>query len=74
MRRSRAILLDHLVGGRKQSRRNLNAKFLRALEVDEQVEFGRLLEREFGGVSAVENFLQKARDAPERLSWITRIG
>jgi hypothetical protein len=54
---------DHLVGGRKHSRRNLNAKFFRGLEVDEQVEFGRLLERVFRVVGAVENFLQKTRDA-----------
>ena len=55
--------MDHVVGGRKQSRRNLNAKFFRGLEVDKQVEFGRLLERVFRVVGAVENFLQKTRDA-----------
>jgi hypothetical protein len=52
-----AILFDHLVRGRKQSRRNLNAKLFCGPEINEQVKFGWLLEREFGGVGAVENLL-----------------
>jgi hypothetical protein len=52
-----AILFDHLVRGRKQSRRNLNTKLFCGPEINEQVKFGWLLEREFGGVGAVENLL-----------------
>src|SRR5258708_384345 len=65
---------DHLVSGGQQRRRNFQAKRFRGLEVDCEVEFGRLLEREFGGIGAVENFLQQPRDAPDRFPRIVGIG
>jgi hypothetical protein len=40
---NRRHFIDHLIGGRKQRRQNFDAKPLRSLEIDEQIEFGRLL-------------------------------
>jgi hypothetical protein len=40
------LLFDHLVGERKQRRRNFEATCLRSLEIDDQVEFIRGLDRE----------------------------
>ena len=38
-------LFDHLVGSGEQRRRNVDAKRLRSLEIDHQLEFCRLLDR-----------------------------
>jgi len=50
-------LFDHLVGGRKQRRRNLQAEDFRGFQVDRQIEFGRLLERKFARSGAIESRL-----------------
>jgi hypothetical protein len=42
---SRAPLFDHLVGGRKQRRRHVEAERLRRLEVDRHLKFRRRLPR-----------------------------
>ena len=46
--RQTASLLDYLVGDREQRRRHLEAERLRGLEIDHQLELGRLLNRQFG--------------------------
>ena len=48
----RVSLLDHLVGAGEQRRRNVDAKRLRGLEIDHQLELGRLLDRQIGGLFA----------------------
>src|SRR5437764_7204456 len=48
--RSLSPLLDHLVGAREQRLRNRQSERLRGLEVDRQLEFGRLLNRQIGRV------------------------
>jgi hypothetical protein len=40
---SRFTSFDHLVGAREQRRRNVKAKGLGGREVDNEIEFGRLL-------------------------------
>ena len=40
------VLLDHLVGASEQRWRNLKAERLRSLKVDDELEFGGLLDRE----------------------------
>ena len=56
MRRSRcAALLDHLVGAGEQRRWNLKADRLGRLQVDDELEFGRQLDRHFGWLLALED-------------------
>src|SRR6516165_9084236 len=51
----RPISLDHLVGKREQRRRHRQAKRLRGLQIDHQLELGGLQYRQFGGLGAFEN-------------------
>ena len=44
VRRSKITLLDHLVSGDEQSLRHRDAERLGRFEIDEQLEFGRLLD------------------------------
>src|SRR5262245_58898947 len=46
---------DHLVGANKQSSRHSEAERLRGLEVDDQLDFGGLLDRQVRGFLALEN-------------------
>jgi hypothetical protein len=48
-------LLDNLVGAGEQRRRHLEAKRPCGLEVDHELELGRLHDRQVGGLGAVEN-------------------
>jgi len=48
----KASLFDHLVGERKQLVRNLEAERLRGLEVDDQLEFHRLLDWQRSAICA----------------------
>ena len=49
---------DHLVGESEQSRRYGQAEYLRRLEVNDQLEFGRLYDRQVSRFGAVENAAQ----------------
>jgi hypothetical protein len=48
-------LFDHLVGKRQQPVRHLDAERSRRLEVDHQLELGRLRDRQIGGLGAFED-------------------
>jgi len=48
-------LFDHLVGAKQDRGRHFNAERLRGLEVDYQLHLCRLLDRQIGGLFAVEN-------------------
>src|SRR5215475_1401760 len=50
-----ASLFDHLVGNRKYAWRNCEAKRVRGLEVDHQLEFGRLDNWQVGRLFALED-------------------
>src|SRR5437870_3333660 len=50
-----AHLLDHLVGARKQRRRNFDANRPRGLEIDHQLILGRRLHRQVGRLLALED-------------------
>src|ERR1700675_4289278 len=54
-------LLDHLVGGGQQRFRDGEAEGLSGLKVDDQLEFGRLLDGQIRGLCALE-------DSPNKLS------
>ena len=51
----RGSLFDHLVGAILHGLRDVNAKRLRGLEVEEQLDFACLLHRQVGGLLALEN-------------------
>jgi hypothetical protein len=55
MHRSKTASLDHLVGDGKYSWRNCKAERLRGLEMNHQLEFSRLQDRQVGGLVAIEN-------------------
>jgi hypothetical protein len=51
--------LDHLVGGGQQRFRDGKAERLGGFEVDHQFELGRLLNRQIGGASALEDAIDE---------------
>src|SRR6516162_10032838 len=56
--------LDHLVGGREQRRRHLEAERPSGLEVDHQFVLGRRLNRHVGGFLVSEDAIDVACRAP----------
>jgi hypothetical protein len=48
-------LFDHLVGERAQLERHVEAERLGGLEVDHQLELGRLRDRQVGGLFAIKS-------------------
>jgi hypothetical protein len=58
-------LLDHLIGEIDHAGRNGQAQRLGGLEVDEQQEFRRLLDRQVGRLGAFQDLIDIIRSAPE---------
>src|SRR6516225_11154644 len=54
MHRSQAVSFDHLVGSLKERFRDRKAECLRGLEVDDQLELGRLLHGQVSGLGSLE--------------------
>src|SRR5262249_24091367 len=46
---------DHLVGAGEQRRRNFQVKRPGRLEIDDELDFGRLHDRQIGGLGALED-------------------
>src|SRR5262245_38740281 len=51
----KALLFDHLVGAGEQRRRRLDAERLSGVEVDDQLDFRGLLDRQIAGLLAAQN-------------------
>jgi hypothetical protein len=64
-RSKKTLLFDHLVGAAKQRRRHLDAERFCCLEVDYQLELGRLLDRKVGGLLAAQDAIDVGGRLPE---------
>jgi hypothetical protein len=64
----RRPLFDHLVGEQQHRLGNAQAERLRGLDVDRELELGRLLNRQIAGISTLED----AIDVPCRLAELFR--
>jgi hypothetical protein len=56
--------LDHLVGGREQRRRDIEAEFLGGFQVDRNLEFGWLHDRQIGRPLTLEDSAGVNSDLP----------
>jgi hypothetical protein len=57
-----AVLFNHLAGTGEQRGGYFKAERLGCLEIDHQLEFGRLLDRQIGGLGALEDFSRVMAD------------
>ncbi len=73
-RGTHAASFDHLVGAGEQHLGNLDAERLRGLEVDGELDRGRLLDRQVAGFRAFEDAVYVARGAAPELEGIGRVG
>src|SRR5215475_5364113 len=65
---------DHLVGARKQCRRHFEAERLGCNQVDDEIEFSRLLDGNIAGLRHVQNLVHKIGGAPEQVREVWSIG
>src|SRR5262249_47401856 len=72
--RTLASLFDHLVGEREQLGRNVEAQHLGGLEIDDQLELGRLLDGEVGGLGAFQYLVHVLRSASIDLPAFRSVG
>jgi len=72
--RTKLRLLDHLVGAGEQRRRHVEAKRLRGDQVEREIELGRLLDRNIGGLRAPQNFVHIIASTPKHAGDIGTIG
>src|SRR5215510_7636420 len=66
--------LNHLIRPRQQRWWDRQAESLGSLEVDDELELRRLLDRQVGGFRALEDLVHIGGDAPEHVGEKWRIG
>src|SRR5215469_13483488 len=67
-------LLDHLVGEREQRRWDFEAERLGGRQIDDEIELGRLLDRDVPGLRPVQNLVNVVTGAPEQVDKVWSIG
>ena len=63
----KALLFDHLVGAGEQCRRHVKAERLRGRQIDDEIELGRLLDRNIGRLRPAQNLVDIIGGAPEQV-------
>src|SRR5215475_10918892 len=69
-----ARLFDHLVGAREQRRGHGEAERIGGREINEEIEFGRLLDREFGWLRSTQNLIDQVGSSAPHVSPVSSIG
>ena len=67
-------LFDHLVGAGEQSRRHFEAERIGSREINEEIEFGRLLDRELGWLRSAQNLIDQVGSSAPHVSPVRSIG
>src|SRR5262245_36925521 len=70
----RVKLFDHLVGAGEKGRRDSEAESLRGRKVYDEVELGRLLDRDFAWLRPAQNLIDVVGSAPEQVREVWSIG
>src|SRR6266516_6686618 len=71
--RSQRTLFNHFVGAAEQHRWHFEAERFRSLEIDTQIEFGRLEKRDISRIRTFKNFIDEVGEAAKHLRLINRI-
>jgi hypothetical protein len=69
-----AALLNHLVGAGKKRWRNVEAERLGGGQVDNEIELGRLLDRQVGGFRSAQNPVDIVGRAPVEVREVRSVG
>src|SRR5262249_9391235 len=68
-----SALFDHLIRPQQQRLRDRQAKRLGRLQINHQLELGRLLDGQVGGLGALEDLIDIDRGAAEQLTEANRV-
>src|ERR1700730_17418672 len=71
---SKVLSFDDIVGEGEERRRDCEAERLRGLEVNDQLEFRRLLDREVGRFRAFEDFVHVDHASTQQIAKVRTIG
>jgi hypothetical protein len=67
---ARMNLFDHLIGASEERRRHGQTECLGRLHVNNQLEFGRLLNRQIGRLGTFEDFINVPACAAEQIGYV----
>ena len=74
MQRQQKSLFDQLVGSDDQQLRDLQAECLRGREIDDQIELGRLFDRDVGRLGPAQYFVDVLGTSPVQILLVCGIG